>query len=92
MKIVTGKENSDGEFCCRAIGESQEGEQPKVALARVAEDFLGRSLSSTKHEYREQWDRLGPHDSPTEYLPALFVGSRLFAVSTRWENGQWVLG
>ena len=90
MKIQTGKEKSDGTFSCRVIGENQESETVKEALQRVAERFLGHRLG--KHKWHETWGRLGKHDEPTEYLPALFVGSRLFEVATEWNgDGGWRL-
>lgn len=86
MRVMTGKEDRNGCFPVRCVGESNEGETPKQALQRVAERFLNAPLTKKKHRWNEAWGRLGPHDNPTERLPALFVGSRLFEIDTDWDK------
>ncbi len=82
MKIVTGKETGKGEFNTRVVGESQNGETAKDAIVRIAECFLSVPLSKKRHRWNEKWSWLGDENNPTERLPALFVGSRLFCVAT----------
>jgi hypothetical protein len=93
MRIGTGIEKTDGTFSLRVVGESRDCETPKEALQRIAERFLGCSLTEKKHEWRDKWGRVGPHDQPTEWLVGLFVGRRLFTVLTEWdqEKCEWIV-
>ncbi len=88
MLITTGIEKSDGTFCMRVNGKANEGETAKEAITRIAKSFMKKPK---KPRWIEKWNRLGDHDNPVEHLPGLFLGKRLFAVATRWENNKWVL-
>ena len=93
MRIMTGKGQPDGTFQMQCIGESLDGETAKEAIKRVAERFLNHSLNEKKHHWHESYGRVGAHDSPTDYLPGLFVGFRLFTVGVGWDadKQEWVL-
>lgn len=95
MQIVTGLEKSDGTFKCVPCVEARPGETALQALERAVETFYGKKQQMS---VRQSYTRIGPHNDPTETLPAVFVGKgatyRGFFISTKWDSStkQWVLG
>ena len=88
MQIMSGIENQNGEFVCTVCGESRDGETALEALQRVAGE-----RTKKKCTVNPTYDRLGPHNNPTSFLPALFVGQRGFFINTKWnaEKQEWEL-
>lgn len=91
MFIASGLENNDGEFRTQVIGESKPNETPREAITRIAECFLHRRLGRPTDRWIDKWSRLGPCNTPTEVLPALFVRNRIFMIATKAEliDGVW---
>ena len=95
MQIWSGKEKDDGTIPCSLCGTVQEGETVKEAISRLVIAHYGKMPKNT--HWAEKSTRLGPHDNPTGYLPALWVDhkshGRIFMVWTRWdkEKREWVI-
>jgi len=95
MRIITGVEDIDGCFVCKPCNRALPGETPIEALKRVATEWYSREkfkgMKLKKQRIVEKYDIIGPKDNPTAYLPALFVGKRIFCFMARWDqvNRSW---
>ena len=95
MQIWSGKEVDKGRISSSFCGIVQAGETVKEAINRLVIAHYGKMPKNTY--WAEKYRRLGPHDNPTCYLPALWVDhvshSQIFFVGTRWDNEklEWVI-
>lgn len=93
--VQTGYEKDDGTFSCSLCGTVHEGETVKEAISRLVIAHYGKMPKNTY--WVEKYTRLGQHDNPTGYLPALWVyhksRGRIFRVATMWdkEKREWVI-
>jgi hypothetical protein len=68
-----------------------EGETPREAIERVARHKFPKA-NTANFRWNERYGRLGDHNAPTEYLPALFIDTKkscyLFKIATVFDKDK----